>query len=118
MEDHTNDKGLQLFSKAEAQGLEKHLIRQLNKDLSLSGVRASIPEDFTPGEVVTRLKEILEGLLHDDFQGFLNLLYRADVSQAKMGQSEESSFTEYIENSTYQLLKREWQKVWIRNKIR
>ncbi len=117
-EESPAEKGLQLFSKPESQGLEQQLIRQLNKDLSMCGVNALIDEEFSPGEVVRRLKEILHGLVRDDFQAFLNLLYRVDVPQSKMSRSEDSSFSDYIERSTYELLKREWQKVWIRNRIR
>ena len=112
------EKGLQLFSKPESRGLKEELIRQLNKDLSMSGVDATLEEELSPGEVVDSLKVILEGLVRDDFQGFLNLLYRVDVSQSKMSRSEESTFSEYIDRSAYELLKREWQKVWIRNRIR
>ena len=117
-EGDSTEKGLQLFSKPESRGLEQQLIRQLNKDLSMCGVNALIDEEFSPGEVVRRLKEILDGLVKDDFQAFLNLLYRVDVPQSKMSRSEDSSFSDYIERSTYELLKREWQKVWIRNRIR
>ena len=112
------ENGLRLFSKPESQGLKKELVMQLNKDLSMSGLDASIDEELSPGEIVTRLKVILDGLVRDDFQGFLNLLYRVDVSQSNMSRSEDSSFSDYIERSTFELLKREWQKVWIRNKIR
>ncbi|MGA9271714.1 MAG: hypothetical protein WBV45_13925 [Lutimonas sp.] len=110
--------GLQILAEADSQGLEKELIRQLNKDMSMSGLELSIAEGLPPEKVVQRLKQILEGLVRDDFQGFLNLLYRADVSQSKMSRSEEGSFSDYIDKSTWELLKREWQKVWIRNKIR
>ncbi len=107
-----------MFSKPESKGRKEELIRQLNKDLSMSGVDHSIGEELSPGEVVDSLKEILEGLVRDDFQGFLNLLYRVDVPQSKMSRSEESTFSEYIDRSAYELLKREWQKIWIRNRIR
>ncbi len=113
-----DDKELQLFSKPESKGLKEELIRQLNKDLSMSGIDASIAEELSPGEVVDSLKDILQGLVRDDFQGFLNLLYRVDVSQYKMRRSDESTFSDYIDRSAYELLKREWQKVWIRNRIR
>lgn len=117
LEGSAGDKGLQLFTEVESQGLAIELIRQLNKDLSMSGLEASIGEELPPGEVVQKLKVILESLVRDNFQGFLNLLYRADVSQSKMSPSE-GGFPDYIERSTYELLKREWQKVYIRNKIR
>ncbi len=110
-------KGLQLLAEAEAQGLQEELVKQFNKDLSMSGVQASIDEGLSAGEVVMRLKRILKDLIQDDFQGYLNLLYRADVPQSKMVTSPETDFTEYVERSAYELLKREWQKVWIRNKI-
>lgn len=118
LKDQSADKGMQLLIEAECQGLEEDLVRQLNKDLSMSGLEVSIPEGLSSGEVVRRLKEILEDLIREDFPGFLNLLYRADVSQSKMSRSEEIGFSDYIERSTYELLKREWQKVCIRNKIR
>ena len=117
MKGTTGEKGLQLFTKAESQGLKQELIRQLNKDLSMSGLEVSIAEELPPGEIVRELKVILESLVRDNFQGFLNLLYRVDVPQSKMSRSE-GSFSDYIDRSTYELLKREWQKVWIRNKIR
>lgn len=110
-------RGLQLLAEAEAQGLQEELVKQFNKDLSMSGVQASIDEGLSAGEVVMRLKRILKDLIQDDFQGYLNLLYRADVPQSKMVTSPETDFTEYVERSAYELLKREWQKVWIRNKI-
>ncbi len=113
-----DEKELQLFSKPESKGLKEELVRQLNKDLSMSGIDASIAEELSPGEVVNSLKDILQGLVRDDFQGFLNLLYRVDVSQSKMRRSDESTFSDYIDRSAYELLKREWQKVWIRNRIR
>ena len=115
--DNAEKKGLQLLAEAEAQGLQEELVKQFNKDLSMSGVQASIDEGLSAGEVVMRLKRILKDLIQDDFQGYLNLLYRADVPQSKMVTSPETDFTDYVERSAYELLKREWQKVWIRNKI-
>lgn len=114
---NSENMGLQLLVEAEAQGLQEELVRQLNKDLSMSGVQVSIDEGRPAGEVVSSLKGILMDLIRDDFQGYLNLLYRVDVPQSKMVASPETDFTEYVERSTYELLKREWQKVWIRNKI-
>ena len=115
--DNPKNSQLQLLAEAESQGLQEELVRQLNKDLSMSGVEASIDEGQSAGEIVHQLKRILQNVIRDDFQGYLNLLYRADVPQSKMVTSPESDFTEYLERSTYELLKREWQKVWIRNKI-
>lgn len=48
-EESPAEKGLQLFSKPESQGLEQQLIRQLNKDLSMCGVSARIDEEISSG---------------------------------------------------------------------
>lgn len=117
MEDRLSHKSHQLLEKANERGLIEELTKQLNKDLSMCGLNFFIPENLVPGEIVESLKDILEDLVKDDFQGFLNLLYRVDVPQSRMRQSEESTFADYIDKCAHELLKREWQKVWIRNKI-
>ncbi len=109
--------GLDLVKQAASSGLVEELVRQLNKDLAMSGQTGSLAEGLAPGAIVNHLKDILDHLIRDDFQGFLNLLYRADVDQSKMTRSEGIGFAEYLEQCTYELLRREWQKVWIRNKI-
>ena len=117
MEGRQSQKSYQLLEKANERGLIEELTKQLNKDLSMCGLNVFIAEKQVPGEIVQNLKNILEDLVRDDFQGFLNLLYRVDVPKTRMRQSEESTFTDYIDKCAYELLKREWQKVWIRNKI-
>ena len=113
----SGENGLTLMEDAKSKGLQVELIRQLNKDFSMSGLDVLIDEQAEPSEVVDHLKTHLEVLIRDDFQGFLNLLYRVDVPQSKMHQTPGSHFSQYIEKATYELLKREWQKVWIRKSL-
>jgi hypothetical protein len=113
----SDENGLALIEDAKSKGLQVELIRQLNKDFAMSGIDAVIDEQIAPVEVVGQLNECVEVLIRDDFQGFLNLLYRVDVPQSKMQQTPGGNFSDYIEKATYQLLKREWQKVWIRKSL-
>ncbi len=117
-ESEANDPGLLLLSEAVRAELLTSLIRQLNKDFQLSGVECCISEDASPREISQQLHQSLEKLIRDDFQGFLNVLYRVDVQESDLHRKQEQDMDEFIASAGYQLLKREWQKVWLRNKIR
>lgn len=112
-----NDSGLVLLTEAMQQNLLPAVIRQLNKDFQLTGVDFSMSEKTMPESVVQGLKQRLESLVQTDFQRFLNLLYRADIPESKIRRSQTRGIDEFIHDASYELLKREWQKVWLRNKI-
>ena len=113
----SDENGLALMEDAISKGLQVELIRQLNNDFAMSGIDAVIDEQLAPVGVVGQLKACVEVLVRDDFQGFLNLLYRVDVPQSKMLQTPGGNFSDYIGKAAYELLKREWQKVWIRKSL-
>jgi hypothetical protein len=112
------DQGQLLLREALQYDLLTSLIRQLNKDFELSGVEGSISEKATPAEIARELPQMIGKLIRADFQGFLNLLYRVDVSESGLHKTDNQDMDEFIAAASYQLLKREWQKVWLRNKIR
>jgi hypothetical protein len=113
-----NDPGLLLLNEAVRAELLTSLIRQLNKDFQLSGVECCISEDASPQDLAQELKQNLEKLIRDDFQGFLNVLYRVDVKESDLHRSEVQGMDVFINAAAYQLLRREWQKVWLRSKTR
>lgn len=117
MDSDPNDPGHLLLRKADRNELLIPLILQLNKDFELSGLDCSISEKAVPGQIAKELHRILEKLIRDDFQGFLNLLYRIDVPESGIHRTDNQDMDEFIATASYQLLKREWQKVWFRNKI-
>ena len=92
------------------------LIQQLNKDLLLSGVEHQFSESLTPAELINGLNGLLESFIRDDFQGFLNFLYRVDIPESALQTSGSSGMTEYLQKCSFLVLKREWKKVWFRNK--
>ena len=95
--------------------LEK-LIRQLNKDFSLSGIDAQFDTNWTPELIISTLNKIVAALMTNEFQKFINFLYRVDISEKKIGDIESSDFDQVVNSITFMILKKEWQKVWFRNR--
>jgi len=55
--------------------------------------------------------------LQEKFNDYLNLLYIVDVSEEKIKQLDGSDAIQLSEQVTFLILKREWQKVWFKNKL-
>ncbi len=105
-----------LLDLAISETLYEALINQLNKDFTLSNIEECISESVTPSELKKQLFGIVEGLIHDEFDRFLNLLYRIDLPEHQIKKKITQTPVAYIEQVTFLILKREWQKVWFKNK--
>lgn len=103
---------ISLLQGVSAYNLYTKLISQLNKDLRLAGIQIEVSESKTPKELVSFLRENIYRLLLEDFPGFLNLLYVADVKEQQIAQSSEGDAVEMADKATFLLLKRIWKKVW------
>ena len=112
------EQGRVLLREASDQDLLEAVIRQVNKDFQLCGIDREISVEETPDQVIAQLGQILKALIRDDFRGFLNLLYRVDISESEIGQGGSRDMDAFVNEAVYRLLKREWQKVWLRNRIR
>jgi len=69
---------------------------------------------------VVLIKEIhrqILHLIHYNFDAYLQVLYRVDVSERSMNFSIENSDT-IAQKATFQILKREWEKVNVRTKFK
>lgn len=99
--------------------LSKHLynalIIQLNKDFQLSNIQESFPTTITPDSLKRELSNIIHQLIITDFDLFLNLLYRIDLSESKVKKSSSQNTEAYVEHVCFVILKREWQKVWLKH---
>ncbi len=113
-----HEQGMALLREASDQDLLEAVIRQVNKDFQLCGIDREISVEETPDQVIAQLGQILKALIRDDFRGFLNLLYRVDISESEISRGERHDLDAFVNEATYRLLKREWQKVWLRNRIR
>lgn len=105
-----------LLSEAEKESLYSKLIEQINKDFNLANEAVDFPQSTTPYELKVQLHEKIYRLIQYKFAEYLNLLYIIDVAEDQIKRLDGSDIVELSEQVAFLILKREWQKVWFRNK--
>lgn len=105
-----------LFIQAEKENLYSKLIEQINKDFNLANEGIDFPQSTTPHELKVQLHEKIFRLIQYKFAEYLNLLYIIDVPEETIKQLDGSDLVELSEQVSFLILKREWTKVWFRNK--
>ena len=96
--------------------LLQNLIEQLNKDFIMSGLDWYFDPKLNPKELLEVLQERIGELLLKEPRLFSNLMYRIDISEMHLLQQKDHDFDKTRDKITLAILKREWQKVWFRNK--
>lgn len=105
-----------LINQAEEEHLYFKLIEQTNKDFALANEPIDIPLDIFPFQFKDLVHEKVLKLIQNKFAEYLNLLYIIDVSENEIKKLDGSDLVELAGQVTFLILKREWQKVWFRNK--
>ena len=106
-----------LVQKASKEDLYQKLIQQLNKDLMLANINLEFDDDILPTSLKLMLHETVYKLIQEKFTDYLNLLYIVDVSEEKVRQLDGNDTLKLSEQVSFLILKREWQKVWFKNKL-
>jgi len=106
-----------LLSEAEKENLYLKLIEQINKDFNLANEPIDFPMSTSPEELKIQLHEKIFRLIQFKFAEYLNLLYIIDVSESEIKKLDGSDLVNLSEDVAFLILKREWQKVWFRNKF-
>src|SRR6186713_798257 len=106
----------QLLSEAENESLYLKLIEQINKDFNLANEAIDFPQSTSPYELKVQLHEKIYRLIQYKYAELLNLLYIVDVPEENVKQLDGSDTVELAEQISFLVLKREWMKVWFRNK--
>jgi len=106
-----------LLSEAESENLYLKLVAQLNKDFNLANEAVDFPMSTTPHELKVQLHEKIYRLIQYKFAEYLNLLYIIDVPEDQIKKLDGSDLVALSEQVAFLILKREWQKVWFRNKF-
>ena len=106
-----------LVNEANQSNLYKNLILQLNKDFLLANIDLDFHEDVLPTSLKLILHETVYKLIQEKFTDYLNLLYIIDVSENKIRALNGDDTLKLSEDVSFLILKREWQKVWFRNKL-
>lgn len=106
-----------LLSKAQKESLYLKLIEQLEKDFTLANQIIVIKEDTSPFDLKTELQNRVYDLIQHKFTEYLNLLYIIDVPESEIKSLTSVDLVELSEQIAFLILKREWQKVWFRNRL-
>ncbi|GIZ09341.1 hypothetical protein [Flavobacterium sp. UMI-01] len=107
-----------LLQEATQESLYLHLIEQINKDFNLANEGIDFPKSITPEELKIQLHEKIYRMIQYKFAEYLNLLYIIDVSEEEIKKLDGSDLVILAEQVAFLILKREWQKVWFRNKFK
>ncbi|WP_298221946.1 hypothetical protein [Flavobacterium sp.] len=106
-----------LLTEAENENLYLKLIEQINKDFNLANEGIDFPLSTKPHELKVQLHEKIYRLIQYKFAEYLNLLYIIDVPEDQIKKLDGSDIVELSEQVSFLILKREWMKVWFRNKF-
>lgn len=87
------------------------LVNQIEKDFTMTGITYNF-NGLTPKTLMVCLHEIVEHLLSQEYSMLLALLYRIDIPQSVAGNNIEGYTVE--ESIVIKILKREWQKIMLR----
>ena len=105
-----------LLTEANNELLYVKLIEQLNKDFNFANEAVDFPLSTTPHDLKIQLYEKIYRLIQYKFAEYLNLLYIIDVSESEIKKLKGDDIVALSEQVAFLILKREWQKVWFRNK--
>jgi hypothetical protein len=105
-----------LLSEAEKENLYLKLIEQINKDFNFANEPIDLSLDIQPEELKSELHEKIYRLIQYKFAEYLNLLYIVDVPEDQVKKLDGSDISELSKQVAFLVLKREWMKVWFRNK--
>ena len=105
-----------LLSEAEKENLYQKLIEQINKDFNLANEGIDFHSSTKPEELKIQLHEKIYRLIQYKFAEYLNLLYIIDVPEDQVKQLDGSDIAELSSQVAFLILKREWMKVWFRNR--
>lgn len=108
---------LELLQKVESENLYENLIKQLNKDFQLSNLSEHFELSITPVQLKESLSKILVRLITNHYDDYLTFLYRVDVPEKELLLIKNDNLVEIINQISFLVLKREYQKVWFKNRL-
>ena len=90
------------------------LVQQLNKDFKLCNLKISYKTDLLPLELYKKLSRDIWVLFTMQYDDYLNLMYRIDISEAELLQIKNSNSDQISDQISFLILKRVYQKVWLK----
>lgn len=105
-----------LLSEAQKEQLYTKLVEQVNKDFALANEVIDLEPEISPITLKLGVQDKIYRLIQHKFAEYLNLLYIIDVPEKEIKALNGNDIAELAEQVTFLILKREWQKVWFRNR--
>lgn len=105
-----------LLQEVTNENLYLKLIEQINKDFNLANEAIDFPASTKPEELKIQLHEKIYRLIQYKFAEYLNLLYIIDVPEDQIKKLDGTDISELSAEVVFLILKREWMKVWFRNR--
>jgi len=116
--EHEVQNSRQLLELSGNQALYESLVLQLQKDFTLANNPLNITSDIKSEELIKVLVEKIYFLMMERFQDYLNVLYVIDIPEKEFQNIDITDTVEVSEQMAFLILKREFQKVWFRNKYK
>lgn len=108
------ENSLELLEAVKAENLLLKLIEQLNKDFQLSGISKSFDINSSFEILNEELTETLLNLVQFKYDDYLNLMYRVDISEKELATITNTNLVTIVNQIAFLILKREFQKVWLK----
>lgn len=105
---------LELLKAVKNDNLLIMLIEQLNKDFQLSGIFKVFDINTSFDKLNEKLAEILINLIQFKYDDYLNLIYRVDISEKELATIKNNNLVAVGNQIAFLILKREFQKVWLK----
>lgn len=105
-----------LLANAQAENLYGKLVLQVKKDFGLANIPIDLANTVSPGHLRVFMHEKIYFLIMEKFADYLNLLYVVDVPEKSFKQIHVTDAVEVAEQVSLLVLKREFQKVWLKQK--
>jgi hypothetical protein len=105
---------IELLKNVEKQHLYLKLVEQLNKDFHLSNLKVVFETTILPIDLKEQLAAVLLNLINQQYDDYLNFIYRVDVSEKELLNIKETNLPDLVEQITFLVLKRTIQKVWLK----
>jgi hypothetical protein len=104
----------ELEKQVQQENLLEALIVQTNKDFQLANHPLDLSLQSTPEQIIQVVHQKVYDLLQYQFTEYLNLLYIVDVPESQVKSITANDMVEISEQVTFLLIKRIWQKVYLR----
>lgn len=104
----------ELLENAQKGNLYDKLVAQVKKDFGLANIPIDLANNVSPENLRTFLHEKIYYLIMEKFTDYLNLLYVVDVPEKAFKQIQVTDVVEVAEQVSLLVLRRELQKVWLK----